>query len=149
MSFFEADISTEVPDEAKLDAIEWQENDIPGSMLKDQKPHWMAKGPYFSEIHFKIIIGEKDFIWVFGEGDAKNPLEQAIFFIDYNAKAAITPDPIRNGTIYTPTPNRAVSLQLSFSSQMTLFPHLLKNIITRSLYSSSTCHLPTIPSYVL
>merc|ERR1711871_397278 len=76
-------------------------------MLKDQKPHWMAKGPYFSEIHFKIVIGEKDFIWVFGEGDAKNPLEQAIFFIDYNAKAAITPDPIRNGTIYTPTPNRA------------------------------------------
>ena len=96
-----------VPNETALDAIEWQENKVPGSDVTDRKPKWTGKGPNAGEIHFKISIKQKDFIWIFAEAIVKAPFEQAVFFLDMNATTALTRS-VKNETFYTPTSTRII-----------------------------------------
>ena len=47
-------------------------------------------------------------MWLFGEGDLKNPFEQAMFYLDEDAKAALTPNQDGVGSTYKPTDRRVV-----------------------------------------
>merc|ERR1711871_742139 len=70
-----------IPNETILDAIEWQENKVKGADVTDRKPKWTGKGIRAGEIHIKISIKDKDFLWIFAEAIAKTPFEQAVFFL--------------------------------------------------------------------
>ena len=94
-----------VPNENTLDAIEWQENSVKGTDVTDRKPKWTSKGLKTGEIHIKILIKEKNFIWIFAEAIDKTPFEHAAFFLDINATAALIKN-AQNETSYIPSSNR-------------------------------------------
>lgn len=73
---------------------------------QDIKDNYIGHGASAGEISFLIDIKDKDFIWVFGEYCGGKSMEQAVFYLDENASAAVQPNGFHNGTIYIPTPHR-------------------------------------------